>query len=315
MIDLPELSLYSLCAFGLGGLLAGLLGLLACRLDPRRAGSALTPVLLGAGGLGACSALVGRPPGLGWPLLTLTGLLLLFRAVRSEGLARALAALVGWVRVPRWQWLALAVGCPAAAAALAFAPGRPSLKAPPAPQAPPSTAVTDRGRDVPLWQARGGPWPVGVMRSAEARELREFALDGRLIEVGPPDWSYNCHGWVFAGGRYLLPDDGVEAVLQDNGYGRVEEPVVGDLTIYRNEQSVIIHSALVWAVGDDGRVLVESKWDWKCRYLHTPNGTPYGELWAYYRSPRHGHLLRGLEALSPGATASATSAAPTPSRR
>jgi hypothetical protein len=314
MIDLPDLSLYSVCAFGISGLAIGLLGLLACRLDARRGGSALTPVLLGVGGLGACSALLGRPPGLGWPLLTLTSLLLLFRVVRSERLAGVLATMVARVRTPRWQWVALALGCPIAAATLlAFGTGRQPIEAPPAPQMPPGTAVTDRGRDVPLWQARGGPWPVQVMRAAEVRELRGFALDGRLIQVGPPDWSYNCHGWVFTGGCYLLPDDYVETVLQDNGYGPVEGPDVGDLTIYRNDQGSVIHTALVWAVGDDGRVLVESKWDWKSRYLHPPDGTPYGERWAYYRSPRPGHLLRGLDSLSPGASPSPSSRAPAPS--
>jgi hypothetical protein len=310
MVELPDLSLYSVRAFGLGGLVIGLLGLVACRRGARRGGPALTPVLLGVGGLGACSALLDRPPGLGWPLLTLAGLLLLFRAIRSERLAAVLAAGVAWVRVPRWQWAALAVGCPAAAGLLAFAAGRTTVPAPPAPQMPPGTAVTDRGRDVPLWQAAGGPWPVQVMRAAEGRELRPFGLEDRLIQVGPPDWSYNCHGWVFTGGRYLLPDDYVEMVLEDNGYAPVEEPGGGDLVIYRNDQGGVIHSGLVWAVGDDGRVLVESKWDWKSRYLHTPDGTPYGERWAYYRSPRPGHLLRSIEPRSPGAAPSPPSHGP-----
>src|SRR5262249_56560215 len=87
MPPLPELSTFSIWAFGVGGLAAGLLGLLAgWAAGARRSGPGLAPALLGLTALGVLSAATGRPPGLGWPTLALAGLLLLFRAARSDRL-------------------------------------------------------------------------------------------------------------------------------------------------------------------------------------------------------------------------------------
>jgi hypothetical protein len=307
-VDLPEVSPYGVCVFGAGGLVVGLVGLYAGRRAPGRSGPGLAPALLGLAAVGAYSATTGRPPGLGWPLLALAGLLFLFSVARSERLARVLSAVLARVRSPRWQWAALAVGSPAAAAVLALGAHPQDETSPQGVEPPPhwhlpfGTAVTDRGRDVPLWEAGGGPGPAEQLRAGDDQTLRTNDLCGRAIQVAPGDRSYNCHGWVFTGGRYLLPDEGVEPILQDNAYTPVERPEVGDLAVYRNDRGAVCHSARVWAVAEGGLVLLESKWAWVGRYLHPPDATPFGQQPTYYHSPRTGHLLRGLEGRPPEST-------------
>jgi hypothetical protein len=302
---LPELSLFSACVFGAGGLVAGLLGLVAgWRKVPGKTGPGLVPALLGLAGLGACSVATGKLPNLGWPALALAALLLLFAVARSDHLTHALASAWACARKPRWQWAALAVGCPVVAllAALLIPASLPQgvrpfegIEPPPLRRLPPGAVVTDRGHDVPLWEAAGGPGPEEVLRTAEAETLRKYGLAGRVIQVAPGDRSYNCHGWTFTGGRYFLPDDAVEPILRDNGYRLVEQPELGDLVVYRNDHGAVCHTARVWAVQEDGPVLLESKWAWIGRYLHPPDATPFGSGWTYHRSARSGHYLRTPE--------------------
>jgi hypothetical protein len=295
---LPELSWSGLCAFGAGGLVLGLLGLVAAwRQGLGAGGPGLAPVLVALTGLGLCGWAAGRAP-LGWPALALAGLLLLFQAGRSDRLAAALAAVLVRARSPRWQWAALALGCPAAAVLLASRLGPPPLELPPIRPLPRGTARTDRDRDVPLSVLAAAPQPAHVLEAAEAQQLRDHGLSGRVLQVAPPDWSYNCHGWVFTGGPYLMSDHHVEGVLRDNEYSPVERPEVGDLAVYRDERGAVRHTAQVWAVGEDGRVVLESKWAWMGRYLHLPDATPYGGDCIYYHSPRRGHRLRGPEGRS-----------------
>ncbi len=165
---------------------------------------------------------------------------------------------------------------------------------------PSGTAVTDSGNEVGLWEAELGRRPEEGLQAAEEQRLRSRGIFGRLIRVAPASRSYNCHGWVFTGGRYLLPDFAVGPILRDNGYRAVEEPAVGDLAAYRDGSGAIHHTALVWGKGEDGRVLLESKWGWMGRYLHPPEVTIYGQEWTYYRSARQGHVLRGLSSRPPG---------------
>ena len=118
--------------------------------------------------------------------------------------------------------------------------------------------------------------------------------------MAPADRSYNCHGWVFTGGLYFLPDDEVEPILQENGYQVVDHPQAGDLIIYHNDRGQVAHSGRVWAVGD-GNLLVESKWAWLGRYLHPPEASPFGHYWTFFHSARPDHRLRGLDAPGTGA--------------
>jgi len=153
---------------------------------------------------------------------------------------------------------------------------------------PHSLAYTDRGRAVSLYQYN------------EPAEGADPKLDGRIPDVfdsklilaKEPDPRTNCHGWVFAGGEFVIRGAAVDNILSDNGYEQVEEPLVGDVIVHRDAQGIPIHSGIVKATGNDGFVLIESKWGSLARYLHEPKTQCYGQDFAYFRSTRPGHRLR-----------------------
>lgn len=159
---------------------------------------------------------------------------------------------------------------------------------------PDGTATTDRGRPVHLLVFEGDTAPPAPRPGPEAAVVREPGLAGRVIATGPPDPAYNCHGWVFAAGRCVVDSD-VDAILEDNGYVPVAEPRAGDVIVYRDGGGSVCHTGLVRQAGTSGAVLVESKWSGNGRYLHPAEVQPFGGEWAYYRSARPGHLLRGLD--------------------
>jgi hypothetical protein len=155
-------------------------------------------------------------------------------------------------------------------------------------------ARTDRGALIPLLAVNPDePKPV----ADEAGLFAGKAHKGQFsrIRTGPPGGP-NCHGWVYAGGRFLIMSEHVEVILRDNGYQPVAAPQAGDLAIFRDESGGVCHSAVVRGVYETGLVLLESKWGHLGRYLHTPEGYAYSDSWRYYRSPRRGHLLAGLGA-------------------
>jgi hypothetical protein len=114
----------------------------------------------------------------------------------------------------------------------------------------------------------------------------------RAIRTSAPDSTSNCHGWVFTGGRFYVRPESVPIILEDNGYEFVTQPRSGDAVIYRNVAGRIIHSGIV-RVCDDDVILVESKWGALGRYLHSPADQVYATKWAFYRSPRSGHIVMG----------------------
>jgi hypothetical protein len=137
-----------------------------------------------------------------------------------------------------------------------------------------------------------------VSAGVEAELVRREGLELRLLRAGEPSWASNCHGWVFTAGRYLIDGDAVDLILQDNGYQRVEAPQAGDLIVYRSSaQGAVAHTGVVRVAAPD-LLLVESKWSELGVYLHRPEDyhPRLGLAYDYYRSPRHGHLLHGLEA-------------------
>jgi hypothetical protein len=151
--------------------------------------------------------------------------------------------------------------------------------------------VTDAGTVIPGYTATGE-----CASDTEEQEFRNILQrEGAIFRVAGPDTSTNCHGWVFTGGRTLLLGQSVEQILHDNGYQRIERSQIGDLIIYRNTWGTITHSGLVKALGEGQFVLIESKWGSEGRYFHEPGvASNFGEF-TYYRSARHGHLLRGCE--------------------
>ena len=136
-------------------------------------------------------------------------------------------------------------------------------------------AVTDRGREVALYQ-----WVRdGVVASDAATDFSESQ-----------NLKSNCHGWVFANGQHMLWRDGVEQILEDNGYQVCKAPHAGDLIIYRNAAGEILHTGQV-KVAVLGGILIESKWGPGKKFIHSAEMQPYGNLYTYYRSSRHGHAL------------------------
>ena len=120
-------------------------------------------------------------------------------------------------------------------------------------------------------------------------ENAQDVFQHKIVQVAAEDLQSNCHGWVFANGRYGVPADAVAALLQDNGYVNVPSPQPDDVIVYRNEAGEILHTGRVRRVHEDGRVWIESKWGPGGRYLHSPEDQCYSSNFAYYRSPRVSH--------------------------
>lgn len=169
--------------------------------------------------------------------------------------------------------------------------------------------TTDRGRAVQLFKP-----PADVQEGGSESSMgRNYQR--RMIELAKTDPRFNCHGWVFTGGRFLMQGSDVELVLEDNGYVAVTEPAPGDVAIYRTANynaaygdpeyggteygtntlgetanSGIEHTGQVKFVDNEGLVVVESKWGTQGRFLHA---APLdGMVLTFYRSSRLGHLLR-----------------------
>ncbi len=131
------------------------------------------------------------------------------------------------------------------------------------------------------------------LSTAELRVLQVTHLNDHVIRRSSADDRSNCHGWVFAGGRFLLGGDSVEIILKENGYQEHPDPHPGDLVIYRNN-GVISHTGIVRYVSEGQPVLVESKWGELGVFLHEPDKSPYGTAYTFHRSLRRGHLLTGI---------------------
>jgi hypothetical protein len=154
-------------------------------------------------------------------------------------------------------------------------------------------AATDAGRPIPLFRpdtftAEGqAPFP-------EARYLRRRGLGLCVIPAGPVDPGYNCHGWLFAGGKFWIHGSAVPDILRDNGYQAVARPRLGDLAVFTDAGGRVTHSALVRGRGTKG-ALLESKWGKLGRYIHTAEKHIYaGDTLTFYRTARGSHLLSGL---------------------
>jgi len=160
------------------------------------------------------------------------------------------------------------------------------------------TLWTDEGSDIRVRDLRGQKArPDDVASEEKLTQYRELAM--HLKRTAPADPSYNCHGWNFTAGRYVVDGADVDRILIENGYVEVNTPRVGDLIIYRTRDTHVSHSGVVQAAAEDGLVLVESKWTSMGRFLHLPEAYESGTPWHYYRSPRAGHLLHGLEDAPP----------------
>lgn len=154
-------------------------------------------------------------------------------------------------------------------------------------------AVTDRGSTIVVKE------PTTVegqerLSAAEERVLFNAGLSNQVMRRGPSDTRSNCHGWVFAGGKFLVSGEEVDVILRENGYQAVTEPRAGDVVVYR-QGSAVTHTAVVRYLAEGQPVLVESKWGTLGIFLHPVEKSVYGTEFTFYRSPRTGHLLAGLD--------------------
>ncbi|MBC7819358.1 MAG: hypothetical protein IAG10_20935 [Planctomycetaceae bacterium] len=120
---------------------------------------------------------------------------------------------------------------------------------------------------------------------------RSLEYSGTVIQRAAAGPLANCHGWVFLDGQYLISNEAVQRILDDNGYEVVEEAMAGDVIVYRDNDRNIVHSGVVRGVLDDGTIIIESKWGTEGVFLHNPLDTPYSTLFEYYRSTRPTHRV------------------------
>jgi hypothetical protein len=165
---------------------------------------------------------------------------------------------------------------------------------------PPSgQAVTDAGMPVALFSPSESAEEQPPL--AEGLFLQRQGLARFVIQSAPAGPGYNCHGWVFAGGRFWVADSAVPGILHDNGYRTVSRPRPGDLAVFTDHGATVTHSAVVRGWATNGAVLLESKWGVRGRYVHTAERHVYaGDKLTYYRTARGSHLLSGLPAPGSG---------------
>ncbi|HEY2910697.1 MAG TPA: hypothetical protein VGI99_10650 [Gemmataceae bacterium] len=234
----------------------------------------------------------------------------------SGWLANAAATVAGWLRRPAVRWsLAAALGIATIAGSLLFddylmrkdemevAGLDPGIGMPKTEVA--LTAATDRGRGIELRTVVNAPDQLELL-TIEGNILKNPTVRNQIILTQPAVGNSNCFGWVFTGGRYWVSGDQVKHIIAENGYQAVEHPQAGDLAIYRSGAR-ILHAAVVRYVADGRPVLVEGKWGCVGVYLHEVKHSIYGTVFDYYRSPRSGHLLAGLDPASPQVPASPAS--------
>jgi hypothetical protein len=297
----------ALAVLGLGGVLAGLIesALSFVRRFPTWAVSlALAAALALAGGAAhACgeSVLLAQPA---WVLSGALTALLLVRSRHSlagRQLVQGAALIVVGVALVGYATYRLEQGLDAELTETDFILAQASepidTNSPPA-----RLARTDAGASVPLFEASSSS--VAANQDEEARYLKGQQLAAKLIQTARPDVRYNCHGWVFADGRYWVRGNTVETILKDNGYQAVERPRAGDVAVFRNQLGEVTHTGLVRAGDRRGAVLIESKWGRFGRYVHGPEEHGYrGHALTYYRTTRPNHLLTGVENPAPAAPA------------
>ena len=149
--------------------------------------------------------------------------------------------------------------------------------------------ITDKGNYIPLYRLDADPSSLVNYSESVEGMYASFVHEG--IQRNGPDQNANCHGWVFAGGRFLLKGDDVDVILADNDYVQVTSPEPGDVVIYRDLSNRILHTALVQGILMDGTIISESKWGVDKRFLHLPEDQPYSSIYTYYRTTRPHHRI------------------------
>lgn len=157
---------------------------------------------------------------------------------------------------------------------------------------PGAFGLTDTGRAIPLQR-----WQLKLEDRAELRRREQRSVENgalHLIRITGADETYNCFGWMFAGGGYWVASTEVLNILRDNGYEPVSEPRTDDVIIYYSPEGRIIHGGLVRAAPAGGPILIESKWAELGRYVHKPDDSQYGRNYSFFRTARPDHRLKAI---------------------
>jgi hypothetical protein len=295
-----------LFALGVVGILLGLIGVLFRFSLPKQRWLRFVLCLLVAGAFLVELIPLAGGQTVGIVLVGLTGVWGLFLVVRSPWGSQVLRHVFLLATLPHALWGILLVGSlclttwwltQASGVSLApvstpethhLFPPR-NLK-----QVPVSPLVTDRGQPVPVYRNEVS---VEEVKAFEMPILERFKLITQAMQVAPVDPSYDCHGWVFADGKFWIGGESVRMILEENGYEKVDYPQVGDLAIYGDPNVLIQHSGIVRVAGKKkgDLILIESKWDELGRFLHQPDLTMYQGGCVYFHTKRPGgHRLRGL---------------------
>lgn len=163
-----------------------------------------------------------------------------------------------------------------------------ALRHPSPPEPAGYVAHTNRGATIALYRAIADD-DIGEMEKQFDAQL-ETTLPLKLIQTAAADPTCNCHGWVFAGGRFYVRGSDVPTILTDDEYTEVSQPQPGDVIVYRDGAGNAVHTGLV-RLAEGDLILVESKWGPLGRFLHAPIHQPYSTTWAFYRGPRDDHTL------------------------
>jgi hypothetical protein len=155
-------------------------------------------------------------------------------------------------------------------------------------------AFTDAGNPIPLYLAYL-PEAAAQEKIRQFDAIRHYRLEHRVMQMEQPEQAYNCHGWIFTGGRCWVRGASVPQILADNHYVEVAQPQAGDLAIYRRPDGQIAHTGLVRLLVEDGTILIEGQWGMAGRYLHGPRDHCYSDCsCTWYHTDRGSHLLRGF---------------------
>ncbi len=145
-------------------------------------------------------------------------------------------------------------------------------------------ATTDKGNRIDL-----------MIRSVDTEEFDEFILRSRsaIEQVASKAMcrrdaykESNCHGWTFTRGEYILRNEQVQTILDDNGYVRKETPQQNDVVVYRDNSGNIIHTGIVCGFVGDHQPLVQSKWGAGALYIHFLDEHPYTSNYEFYSTER-----------------------------